>query len=341
MKSRKNKSAVNAGYSGHKRARFYFMPATSPAFLNTPYIGRFAPSPTGLLHFGSLVSALASFLDARACRGTWLVRMEDLDPPREQSGAADAILQALEQHGLTWDGEVVFQSRRHAAYEALLHDLQRQHLIYRCDCTRQDLQTMGGIYNGRCRTRLVDTSHPHALRLKLYDTSPLPDDRLEFTDLFQGQQIQNLRLEAGDQILKRKDGLFAYQLAVVADDMAQGITHIIRGLDLLPVTARQIAFFNICHRPAPLYGHVPIAINQHGQKLSKQNLALPLDGQKASGNLWYALAFLGQRPPPELKTATVAEILAWGVQHWQREQVAAMPREALSPLLSGEEYPHL
>src|SRR6187431_701872 len=179
------------------------------------YIGRFAPSPTGPLHFGSLVSALASYLDAKANGGQWLVRMEDLDPPREQAGAAGTILRSLDEHGLHWDGEVIYQSQRSHAYQACLNALLNAGFAYPCTCSRQDLVSMGGIYDGRCR---IDSPAPGqicSLRLKLYDLPDHPtDDIIKFEDLIQGTQIQNLRTEAGDQILKRRDGFYAYQLAV-------------------------------------------------------------------------------------------------------------------------------
>ena len=293
---------------------------------NRAYIGRFAPSPTGSLHFGSLVSAIASYLDAHYHNGTWLVRMEDLDPPREHVGAADAILRCLEDYGLEWDGDAVYQSQRWDIYEDYLYRLRQQNLIYPCDCTRQDLQAMGGVYNGRCRTRTVDTRKPHAQRLKLYD---LPEqfsfpDELRFTDLIQGEQQQNLRTQAGDQILKRKDNLYAYQLAVVVDDIEQGITHIIRGSDLLEVSARQILLFELLDAPVPHYGHVTLASQANGQKLSKQNLAPALDSKNASANIWQALAFLQQNPPPELYGATPAELLAWAKIHWQRSAIKGL-----------------
>ncbi len=283
------------------------------------YIGRFAPSPTGPLHFGSLVSALASYLDAHHNGGKWLVRMEDLDPPREQAGAANAILRCLEDYGLEWDDSVLYQSQRWDIYEDYLTRLRQQDLLYPCDCTRQDLQTMGGIYNGRCRSRKVDSSLPHAQRLKLYD---LPagfshQDELRFTDVIQGVQTQNLRTHAGDQILKRKDGLYAYQLAVVVDDIEQGITHIIRGSDLLDVTARQIFLFKLLNAPVPAFGHATLASQPNGQKLSKQNLAPALELKDAGTNLWQALAFLGQNPPQELCGAKPTELLDWGRSNWK------------------------
>lgn len=272
---------------------------------------------------GSLVSALASYLHAHNAGGKWLVRMEDLDPPREQPGAADAILRSLEDHGLQWDGQVVYQSQRLAVYEEVLHYLRAQDLVYPCNCTRQDLQQMGGVYNGRCRTRNVDIHQPHALRLKLYD---LPrkhsSEQLVFSDLIQGRQQQQLRTQVGDQIVRRKDGLFAYQLAVVVDDIAQQITHIIRGADLLEVSARQIFLFQLLDAPPPEYGHVPLVMNEQGQKLSKQNMAPPLDSTKAGHNLWRALHFLAQKPPQELNNADVDEVLCWARAHWQLERVS-------------------
>ncbi len=289
----------------------------------TGYIGRFAPSPTGPLHFGSLVSALASYLDAHHNGGKWLVRMEDLDPPREQAGAADSILHCLEDYGLEWDDSVLYQSQRWDIYEDYLSRLRQQDLLYACDCTRQDLQTMGGIYNGRCRTRYVDNSIPHAQRLKLYD---LPaeftfQDELRFTDVIQGEQIQNLRRDAGDQILKRKDGLYAYQLAVVVDDIEQCITHIIRGSDLLEVTARQIFLFKLLNAPVPAFGHATLASHANGQKLSKQNLAPALELKDAGTNIWQALAFLGQNPPQELCGTAPKELLDWGKVNWKRNAI--------------------
>jgi len=298
----------------------------SPLDTSSGYIGRFAPSPTGPLHFGSLVSALASYLDAHRNGGQWLVRMEDLDPPREQPGAADAILRCLEDYGLEWDSKVLYQSQRWDIYERMLNRLHQLNLLYPCNCTRQNLQSMGGIYNGRCRTRHVDIHQAHALRLKFYD---LPHDypqseQLRFVDLIQGEQQQNLRSQVGDQILKRKDGLYAYQLAVVVDDIEQGITHIIRGSDLLDVTVRQIFMFQLLGAQPPAYGHVTLANQPNGQKLSKQNLAPALERKAANTNLWRALAFLGQNPPQEIYGATPKELLEWGKTHWQRNAIQGL-----------------
>ena len=298
----------------------------TPARINSTepsgYIGRFAPSPTGPLHFGSLVSALASYLDAKASGGQWLVRMEDLDPPREQAGAASAILRSLDEHGLHWDGDVIYQSQRNQAYQACLNALLQAGFAYPCTCSRQDLASMGGVYDGRCRTHLPAPGQICALRLKLYD---LPghstQDLIQFDDLIQGTQMQNLRTAAGDQILKRRDGLYAYQLAVVVDDIAQGITHIIRGSDLLEVTGRQLFLFELLGAPLPQFGHVPLALQANGQKLSKQNHAKAIDSKLASRNLWRGLEFLGQNPPAVLADASTTECLDWALHHWQRQAV--------------------
>lgn len=298
----------------------------------TGYRGRFAPSPSGPLHFGSLVSALASFLHARHCGGDWLVRMENLDPPREQPGADRKILEALEAHGLHWDGQVWYQSDRLNTYAELLTELRQRDLAYPCDCTRKDLRAMGGVYDGRCRRRSGVPEGAFAWRLKLYDlpeTIAGLDETLGFEDLFQGYQQNNLRRDLGDPVIKRKDGLFAYQLAVVADDIAQGITHVIRGSDLLELSVGQLACFYLLGGRPPRFGHVPTAVNAAGQKLSKQHGAPALQNHRASDNLWQALAFLGQNPPLELAGASPEELLDWGCQNWRPEALDS--REKLAP----------
>jgi len=303
-------------------------PSVSPlADSDTPaYIGRFAPSPTGPLHFGSLLSALASYLEARLQRGRWLVRMEDLDPPREQTGAADAILHALEKHGLEWDDSVIYQSQRYQAYETALERLHQVGLVYPCSCSRQRLQLTGGIYDGHCRRHPPPPPKPTAQRLKvaaLPATAPGHiDPNIHFHDLIQGSQHQDLANDVGDFVLRRKDRLFAYQLAVVVDDIHQGITHVIRGSDLLDSTPRQLYLFELLAAAPPQYGHIPVALTREGHKLSKQNLSPALAANRASDNLWQALVFLQQSPPPELRGAPVPEILAWAMVHWQ---VAAVP----------------
>lgn len=289
------------------------------------YIGRFAPSPTGPLHFGSLISALASYLDAKANGGQWLVRMEDVDPLREQPGATSAILRSLDDHGLHWDGEILYQSQRSHAYQRCLTALIDAGLAYPCACSRQDLARMGGIYNGYCRTHSPAPDQTCSLRLKLYDLpSRATPELIHFNDLIQGAQSQHLRTQAGDQILKRRDGYYAYQLAVVVDDIAQGITHIIRGSDLLEVTGRQLFFFSLLDAPQPQFGHVPLAIHANGQKLSKQNHAKAIDSTLASRNLWHGLRFLGQNPPADLADSPTPDLLDWALHHWQRNLISGL-----------------
>lgn len=278
-----------------------------------PYIGRFAPSPSGPLHFGSLVGALASYLHAHQHRGQWLVRMEDLDPPREMAGAADSILRSLEAHGLFWHSDVLYQSQRLDAYEAQLQQLQDQQQVYRCNCNRQRIQAAGGIYDNHCRDKNIDTP-PYGIRLNLH-ASPAIASEIPFDDLIQGPQQQDIASQVGDFILKRKDGLFAYQLAVVMDDIEQNISHIIRGSDLLCSSARQIFLFERLKARSPIFGHCPVATHPDGQKLSKQNLAPALDNSLAANNLWLALSFLQLQPPNELRDAPVQEQLHWAINN--------------------------
>ncbi len=282
-----------------------------------PYIGRFAPSPTGPLHFGSLVAAVGSYLRARDQGGTWLLRMEDLDPPREQPGAAEAILRTLEAHGLGWDGEVMYQSARHGRYREVLEGLLRSGLAYRCDCSRKqqaERSAPPGIYDGHCRTRHVGEHGQHAVRL-------LAEGDIHFDDPVQGPQSQNLQREVGDFVLRRADGLYAYQLAVVVDDGDQGVTEVVRGSDLLDSSARQIHLQRLLDLPRPGYIHLPLALNRQGQKLSKQNLATAVDDRRPLPSLIEALRFLGQAPPPELAEATLDEFWRWAIAHWRLESV--------------------
>ncbi len=283
-------------------------------------IGRFAPSPTGPLHFGSLLAALASYLEARNKQGQWLVRMEDLDKPRELKGAASHILKTLEQFGLEWDGEVVYQSQRSDLYQAALSKLEQKSLIYSCKCSRKEIADSaiqgidGLIYPGSCRDQQI-TQVPFASRIKV------PSSSIRFEDAIQGVIAQNLASEIGDFVLKRADGLFAYQLAVVVDDFQQGITDIVRGADLLDSTSRQIYLQQQLGYLTPQYAHIPVASNLAGEKLSKQTLAPAIEAKDASAWLIKALAFLGQNPPFELMSTTPIEILSWAKQHWQLEKI--------------------
>lgn len=273
------------------------------------YTGRFAPSPSGPLHFGSLLAAVASWVDARAQAGGWRVRIEDIDPPREMPGADTLILATLEQHGLYWDGEVLYQSSRHERYREVLADLQTRGLAYRCACSRARLASLGHVYDGYCREHTPPPATPCAIRLRL------PDQVIRFDDRIQGPQCQSLAA-GGDCIIHRKDGLFAYQLAVVVDDIDQGITDIVRGSDILEATARQIYLTGLLGGSVPRYAHIPLALGPDGLKLSKQNHAPALDNAVPAQNLCRALAALGQDPPVNLSAETPDTVLKWAVTHW-------------------------
>ncbi len=250
------------------------------------------------------------------------MRMEDIDPPREMSGAADRILQQLEAHGLYWDDAVLYQSQRSEAYQEVLQQLLEQDIVYPCHCSRQQLKERGGLHLHRC-THDGDTDGPHALRLGVTEQS-----EIGFEDIFQGKQQQHIKQTVGDFVLLRKDGLFAYQLAVVVDDAFQQISHIIRGSDLLNSTARQIYLQQVLGFSQLLYGHLPVAVDLQGHKLSKQNLAKAVDEHSPTLNLWTALQWLKLTPPEELRHTTPEQLLAWGVNHWQRE---AIPHLMLQP----------
>lgn len=288
------------------------------------YTGRFAPSPTGDLHQGSLTTALASFLDARAYSGTWLVRMEDLDPPREVDGAASSILRSLEAHGLHWDQSVLYQSTRTDAYRAAFDTLLQLGLIYPCQCNRQRLKTLR-IYDRCCLRSPPNTTQHCAWRLKVDDGgSPVTYD-----DLFLGHQSCHVANETGDFIVRRKDGLYAYQLAVVVDDIHQGVNHILRGSDLADSTPRQHWLYRLLDSAAPVMGHLPLVTHRDGQKFSKQNLAPPLKNSLAPHNLFQALQQLGLHPPAELEGDTCEILLQWGIEHWNR---ACVPQSFSSNL---------
>lgn len=280
-----------------------------------PSIGRFAPSPSGALHFGSLLAALASFLDIRSRGGQWLLRMEDLDPGREPAGAADQILRTLEDLALTWDGAVLYQSRRLDAYETALTELAERGLTYACDCSRQRVRSLGGVYDNLCRARTAPPAGSSAMRFRVPDKECCIDDRI------QGRYCQHLRHDCGDFVLRRRDGLIAYQLAVVVDDQWQGITDVLRGHDLLDSTPRQIALQQALGYRQPEYAHIPVATNHRGQKLSKQHFARPLQLDSASVYLYEALAFLRQQPPVELRKAPPAEQVAWAIPNWDIQRV--------------------
>ena len=281
--------------------------------MSSGYRGRFAPSPTGALHFGSLVAAVGSYLDAKHHQGKWLVRIEDLDTPRNVPGAADNILRTLEAFGLHWDESVRYQSQHLAVYADTLQYLKAQGLVYPCGCSRKAIAnaTQEQIYPGTCRKELVQTPHKTpAWRMRVDNAV------ISFTDRLQGEITQHLATEVGDFVLKRADGLFAYQLAVVVDDAAQHVTDIVRGADLLDSTPRQIYLQRRLGLTTPRYLHLPLALNAQGQKLSKQTLAHPIDADHPTMTLFAVLHFLGQHPPAELQHAPLVSLLDWAISQW-------------------------
>jgi len=299
------------------------------------YRGRFAPSPTGPLHFGSLVAALGSCLEARSRGGQWLVRMEDLDPPRKQSGAAELILRTLEAFAFEWDGAVMRQGERSKAYARAIAQLDARGALYACACTRKEIADSGlvvlvtdgeRVYPGTCRDGIPPGRIARTTRVRVRD------EIIAFEDAIQGSIRQDLRREVGDFVVMRADGLFAYQLAVVVDDAELGITDIVRGADLLASTGRQICLQRLLDVPTPRYAHLPAAVNAQDEKLSKQTRARPLDAQSAAPMLVAALAFLGQRPPADLTQAPPREVWCWARENWALDKV---PRERSRPAPAG------
>ncbi len=290
------------------------------------YRGRFAPSPTGPLHFGSLVTALGSHLEAKKHNGTWLVRMEDIDMPRTVPGASSDILRTLECFGLHWDEAVLYQSQRTAAYQEALEQLKHGGMAYPCACSRREIADSalhgieGQIYPGTCRNGIAAGRQARAWRARTDNAL------IEFEDALQGRVTQELENEIGDFVVLRADGLFAYQLAVVVDDAFQSINHIVRGADLLTSTARQIWLQRLLGYPTPDYMHPPIAVNTLGEKLSKQTLASPVDCNTPAPILLRALNFLQQNPPAELAGYEVGEILNWAVAHWDSKPLSGIMR---------------
>jgi glutamyl-Q tRNA(Asp) synthetase len=297
-----------------------------------PCRGRFAPSPSGPLHFGSLVAAVGSFLQAKARGGEWLVRIEDIDPPRAVPGVADDILHALEAFGLHWDGPVTYQSHRSMSYLAALEELRHMGTIYACACTRKEIADSsvagieGPVYPGTCRDGLPANRTSWALRVRT------DNSEIEFNDVWQGRISRRLKTDYGDFVVKRADGLFAYQLAVVVDDAEQGITEVVRGADLLESTPRQIHLQRLLHLPTPRYAHLPVAVNAQGEKLSKQTFAAPVSRKNPLPTLVRALDFLGQQPPVELLEGEIESLWRWAVRHWQPD---AVPRVG-AIVLAGE-----
>jgi glutamyl-Q tRNA(Asp) synthetase len=293
----------------------------SSVMTNSSYRGRFAPSPTGPLHFGSLVAALGSYLEARTHRGEWLVRIEDVDTPRCRPEYEYAILRSLDFHGFRYDSKVMRQRERNADYQKALNRIFHDATVFGCACTRKEIgdSILGAdgapIYPGTCRVEMPPGKEARAWRIRVVD------QEIAFDDAVQGNVSQNLVTDVGDFVLLRADGLFAYQLAVVTDDAEQGITHVVRGADLLESTPRQIFLQHALGVPTPQYAHLPVAVNAAGEKLSKQTQAVPLDDEKPVPSLWRALNFLGQNPPNELQKASLSEFWEWAIIHWTLNNV--------------------
>jgi len=283
----------------------------------TPYKGRFAPSPSGSLHFGSLIAALASYLQAKSQQGSWQVRIDDIDPPREVAGAAQDILQTLLAYGLHWDGEVVYQSQNSAAYEKILAQLTAQNFCYTCSCTRKIIKQQGGLYLGDCRNKQLALPG-NALRINLQtQEKPLSS----FHDQLQGEISLNADEAGEDFIIKRRDNLYAYNLAVVVDDIQQGITEVVRGVDLLNTTGQQMSLYKLLGSPAPKYLHLPLAVTSPGQKLSKQNHALAIDKKNPIPTLLKALDFLGHGVNDHVDSSSCSKILEWAVKNWSLHKI--------------------
>jgi len=292
-----------------------------------PYRGRFAPSPTGPLHFGSLVAALASCLDAHASNGEWLVRIEDVDQARAVAGATDDILRALDRFGFEWDGSVAWQSRRTALYWDALDALRRSGAAYDCACSRKDIARAGHVgaegpvYPGTCRRGVPHGAAPRAVRVHTHD------EPIGVTDRVYGPQSQRLESALGDFVVRRADGFFAYQLAVVVDDADQGVTHVVRGADLLASTPRQVYLHSLLGLTTPGYAHVPVVLGADGRKLSKRDAAHPVDPRDPLPALLAAWGFLGQSVGGELP-ASPAEFWAFAVERWRIDRVFAIPPPA-------------
>ncbi len=281
------------------------------------YHGRFAPSPTGPLHFGSLVAAVGSYLQARKNQGAWHLRIEDLDPPREVPGAADNILHTLESFGLHWDDHVVYQSQRNNIYLDAIEQLIKQGYAYPCSCSRKQIQDsavighFGPIYKGSCRRGLINDNRSSALRV-LTNDSPII-----FIDKIRGRFEQKIESEIGDFIIRRADKLFAYQFAVIVDDAAQNITEVVRGADLLDNTPRQIHLQKLLDFPTPDYMHLPLALNCDRQKLSKQTGAQKIEGLRPQTVLFDVLNLLNQNPASEIIECELDSFWQWAIQNWQ------------------------
>lgn len=285
------------------------------------YVGRFAPSPTGPLHMGSLIAATASYLQARTQQGKWLVRIEDLDPPREVKGAAEDIIRTLAHFGFEWDDEIRYQSQRIDIYQMAIQQLFEHGKAYACACSRTDIQHSGRstayglVYPGTCRQGIAPGKQARSIRLRV------PDKALSFQDRIQGHCQQNLLRDIGDFVIRRADGQIAYQLAVVIDDAEQQVSEVVRGCDLLDSTTRQIYLQQQLGLPTPDYAHIPVLVNRDGEKLSKQTGAAAIQAQAPAAALAQALCYLGQDVPTNLFGASTSDIWSWALDHWNMDNV--------------------
>lgn len=290
--------------------------------MKQPYCGRFAPTPSGPLHFGSMVAAIGSFCDARASEGSWHVRIDDIDTPRVVRGVADHILRTLEAFKLEWDGRPVYESRNRDAYHSALHVLREAGRVFACACSRREISDAGiaglegPVYPGTCRDGPRPGRPVRSLRLRVEEGSTT-----SFTDELQGKISQELAAEVGDFVVYRSDGIFAYHLACVVGDAHQNITHVVRGADLIDSTPRQIYLQRLLNLPTPSYLHLPVATNSRGEKLSKQTRATPVDPASAGQTISTVLGFLGQQPPAELANWSASEAIEWAINNWRRENL--------------------
>lgn len=294
------------------------------------YCGRFAPTPSGPLHFGSMIAAIGSFCDARAHDGTWHVRIDDIDTPRVVSGVAEEILRTLEAFALEWDGRPVYESSNIDAYHSALHLLRACAPVFACACSRREISDNarsgpeGPVYPGTCRNGPRPGGKVRSLRLRVDDGTTI-----DFTDALRGRISQDLASEVGDFVVYRSDGIFSYHLACVVGDAHQNITHVVRGADLVESTPRQIHLQRLLGLPVPRYLHLPIATNDRGEKLSKQTRASPVDTSRPGQTIYSVLRFLGQQPPAELANWPARKAMDWAVKAWRREQLPAAAAIAL------------
>ena len=284
------------------------------------WIGRFAPTPSGPLHFGSLVAALGSYVIARQRQGQWLMRIEDLDPPREMPGAADDILRTLEAFGFEWDGEIVYQSQRDSAYKNSLDYLEEKHLVYYCDCSRKTVQERNaGIYDRYCRDRELIDFGESAARIRFNETFA------EFNDEILGLCTFNQPENSQDFVVRRRDGLYAYQLAVVVDDIEQGVNHVVRGADILDSTPRQNYIYHCLGKTPPSYYHLPLVVDESGHKFSKSKFSPAIRADKATEWLVKAFQHLGQNCDKNMLDASPNEFLFFAVNNFELDKVGVNP----------------